>query len=313
MMLSIVFSFRNEEGNIRELVSRVSSVVASITGLSYEMIFVNDRSTDGSLQLLTELQDEYPITIINMSRRFGVVPCVFAGMENSLGDAVVYMDSDLQDPPEIISELVEKFINGADVVHTTRTQREGESAFKLWVTSKAYSIISNLSDIDLPDNTGDFKLLSRRAVDHILDLKEYDPYMRGLSVWVGFDQDYVMYRREPRHSGKTKFPLFSKGPANEFVRGITAYSAAPLYASFFLGLAATLVSVFLVIYALYAKITGASAPGASGIIIVTAFFGGAILLSNGLLGIYISKIFYETKGRPKYIIESVIRSSNEKE
>ena len=311
-MLSVVFSFRNEEENIPELVSRVSKAILGIEGMNYEIIFVNDSSTDRSFEILADLQNKYPITIINMSRKFGFIPCVLAGLKHSRGDIVVYMDSDLQDPPELIPELVKRHKNGAEVVHTTRTHREGENAFKMWLTSKAYRVINYFSSIELPVNTGDFKLLSRRAVDQILQLDEYDPYMRGLSVWIGFKQDYVFYSREKRHSGVTHFPISGKGPVVEFIRGLTAYSATPLYISFFIGLIASFVSVMIILFALITKLIGISAPGASSTLITVAFFGGLILLSNGILGIYISKIYYESKGRPRYIIESILKPDDHK-
>lgn len=305
MLLSYVFSFRNEEANIPELIRRVTDVSNNIYDCSYEMIFVNDASTDKSLEILLQLQKDYPITIVNMSRRFGVTPCVLAGLAYAKGDAVVYMDSDLQDPPELVSEMVSRFRNGAEVVHTTRTHRDGEGPLKMWATKKAYKIINYFSDIDLPENTGDFKLLSSRVVRKILELKEYDPYMRGLSVWVGFKQEFILYRREARFGGATKFPLFSKGPIREFSRGLIAYSAAPLLISFSLGLIVSLLSIVLIAWALLTKLMGIAAPGASSVLIAIAFFSGAILMSNGIIGIYISKIYYEAKGRPRYIIESV--------
>lgn len=310
MLLSFVFSFRNEEENIPELVRRVDNVVRQIDDLRYEMVFVNDDSKDKSVELLRSLQEHYPITIVNMSRRFGVTPCVLAGFAQAQGDAVVYMDTDLQDPPEVIPEMLERFRAGADVVHTTRTQRDGEGLLKMWVTKKAYQIINKFSDIYLPENTGDFKLLSAKAVKDILNLKEYDPYMRGLSVWVGYKQEFVMYKRESRWRGKTKFPLFSKGPAREFIRGLTAYSAAPLYISFLLGLATSLFAVGLICYAIITKVLGVAAPGASSMLIAVAFFSGIVLITNGIIGIYIARIYYEVKGRPRYIVSSIIKPSS---
>lgn len=311
MFLSCVFSFRNEQENIPELLSRVASACEKIKDCTYEMIFVNDASTDQSLNLLIDFQKQYPITIITMSRRFGVTPCVLAGLELAKGDAVVYMDSDLQDPPELIPELVEKYRSGIDVVHTRRTHRDGEGALKMWATRWAYRIINYFSDIPLPENTGDFKLLSSKVVKKICQLKEYDPYMRGLSVWVGFRQGYVDYRRAPRFKGATKFPLFSRGPAREFIRGLTAYSAAPLLISFFVGMLTSVLSLFLIVWAILTKLLGVSAPGASGLLIATAFFGGVILMSNGVIGIYLSKIYYEVKGRPRYIVESILTPTSE--
>jgi len=305
MLISVVFSFRNEESNLRELVKRVDAAFSLVTE-TYEMIFVNDDSTDHSLSILLELQESYPIHVINMSRRFGVTPCVLAGMAQSKGSAVIYMDTDLQDPPELIPELIKCFKDGAEVVHTTRTHRDGESAFKMWLTKKAYRAINYFSDIELPENTGDFKLLSRKAVNHILSLKEHDPYMRGLSIWLGYKQEFVYYRRESRFSGETHMPLLSKGPVREFVRGLTAFSAGPLYLSFYMGLITSVVCFMLIIYAVVLKVMGVATPGVSGLLVAISFFSGVILLSIGLLGIYIARIYNEVKGRPQYLIKEII-------
>lgn len=307
MLISLVFSFKNEEKNLIELISRVKKSIEPLKDIDYELIFVNDDSTDQSLEILmAEHQKDPKIKIINMSRNFGVTPCVLAGMEYSKGDAVIYMDSDLQDPPELLPQLIEKFISGADVVHTTRTHREGETAFRMWLTKKAYKIINFFSDVELPENTGDFKLLARKAVDKILELKEYDPYMRGLSVWVGFKQEFVFYKRKARFAGKTHFPLLSKNPIREFIRGLTAFSATPLYIAFFVGLLATIFSIFFTFYVLVIKFMGASAPGSASILIAISFFGGLIMITNGLIGLYVARIYHETKQRPRYIIKDMI-------
>lgn len=307
LKVSFVFSFRNEEENIPELIRRTDLAISS-TGkaVEYEMIFVNDASTDNSKTILSRLQDQYPIKIINMSRRFGGTPCMLAGFKHAKGDAIIYLDSDLQDPPELIPEMIEKFNAGADVVHMTRIKREGEGWLKLRLTKLAYKLINLFSEIRLPENTGDFKLLSARVARHIVELEEYDPYMRGLSVWVGYKQEYIYYNREPRYAGETKFPIFSSAPIKEFLRGVTTYSAAPLYLSFFLGGTACLVALFLMIWTLISKFFGNMPPGVSGILVAIAFFSGMVLLTNGIMGIYVAKIFYEVKRRPKYIISEVM-------
>lgn len=308
MLLSVIFSFRNEEANLQELVRRVDKAILDINEIKYELIFVNDDSTDNSLGLLLELAKKYPITVINMSRKFGVTPCVLAGFEHAKGDAIIYMDSDLQDPPELIGEMVSRFRNGAQVVHTTRTHREGEGIIKMALTKIAYKVINKFSEIKLPENTGDFKLLSAKVVHHILSLNEFDPYMRGLSIWVGYKQDYVFYTRQPRWAGKTKFPLLSRGPVLEFLRGMTAYSAAPLYLALLAGIVALIVAGFLMMYAIITKILNIATPGTSSVLIAISFFGGMILITNGVIGIYISKIYYQVKGRPKYLIKEIIES-----
>jgi glycosyltransferase involved in cell wall biosynthesis len=188
-LISLIFSFKNEEKNIQELIDRVSKTLSQLKDRwNYEMIFVNDASTDKSEQILIELQNKYPITIINMSRTFGVGPCVLAGFKESKGDAIIYMDSDLQDPPELIKDLITEHEKGFDVVHTVRSKRLGEPWLKLFLTKIAYKVINFLSDVPLPVEAGDFKLISRTALDKILKQKEFRPYIRGLSVWVGFKQ-----------------------------------------------------------------------------------------------------------------------------
>ena len=279
--------------------------VDTIKDVNAELIFVNDDPLMNP-NLLKSLQKTQPITIINMTRRFGVMPCVLAGMANANGDAVIYMDADLQDPPELIPQLVEKFMDGADVVHTRRTQRDGETRLKMWLTKKAYKIINLVSDMELPENSGDFKLLSKRVVKEILEMQEYDPYMRGLSVWVGFRQEFVEYRRDPRLHGNTQFPLWSGGPVREFLRGITANSAIPLYLSFYIGLATSLFAVVLIIYALVTKLSGLATQGVSGVLIAIAFFSGIILVCNGMMGLYIARIYNQVRGRPRYIIKEKI-------
>ena len=312
-LLSVVFSFRNEESNLIELVKRTSAAIKKLSNWTFELIFVNDDSNDSSETILTDLQKSYPIKIVNMSRRFGVGPCVLAGLNIAKGDAVVYMDSDLQDPPEIIPKLVQKFENGVDVVHTRRTKRLEESFVKIFLTKMAYRVINISSNIPLPVDAGDFKLLSRRAVSYVNNLNEHNPYIRGLTVWVGFKQDFVDYERQGRFSGESKFPsLLSArywyGASAEFVRGITGYSTGPLLLGIFIGLFAILFSFILIIYALYAKFSGSAIPGSSGIIIVVAFFSGMILTTIGITGLYIARIYEQTQGRPRYIIKNVLEN-----
>ena len=305
--ISFIFSFRNEAENILELVKRISNQIKKIGNVNYEMIFVNDDSSDDSEKILLKLKAKYPIIIINMSRVFGTAPCVLAGFKEAKGDVIVYMDSDLQDPPEVVVEMYSKLRSGAEVIHAKRLKRDGESFFKIWLTQKAYKIINLFSDIEIPENTGDFKMLSKRVVKNILALDEYDPFMRGLSIWVGFKQEFIYYNREKRFAGKSQFPLFSKNPTREFIRGLTSFSAGPLFLSFAFGLIVCLISILLIIYALITKFFGIAVPGVSGLLITISFFSGSILMSNGVLGIYISKIFFQVKGRPKYIIKDIKR------
>lgn len=304
-LLSLVFSFKNEEDNLVELVNRSIKSISNLKNWDYELIFVNDNSTDNSEEILLDLQKKHKIIIINMSRTFGVGPCVLAGFKNSSGDCIIYMDSDLQDPPELIPDLVKEFENGNEVVHTIRESREGENKLKMLITKIAYKIIGFFSDINLPVEAGDFKLISKKALNIILEQKEFDPYVRGLSVWVGFKQTFLKYKRNKRSSGKTHFSIFSKGPVMEFLRGLTSYSTKPLYVSIIIGLLGILMSIIIIAYSLFLKFNNLSVPGSAGILIAVSFFSGNILISLGVVGIYIGKIFNQTKNRNQYIIKEI--------
>ena len=315
-LLSVVFSFRNEEDNLKELVERIDSSISKLPNWKYECIFVNDDSSDNSEKVLIDLQKKYPIKVINLSRRFGIVPGVLAGFKHSNGDALVYMDSDLQDPPELIPNLIEKFINGAEVVHTKRTKRLGESKIKLFFTKIAYKIINKTSNISLPIEAGDFKLLSRKVVNHINELKEFNPYLRGISVWIGFKQEFVEYVRQGRKSGSTKFSsIFSgdllSGPIAEFIRGITSYSTGPLFLGILIGLLAIIFSILLILYAIWSKYFGTAVPGSSSVIVAISFFSGVILTTMGIIGIYIARIYEQIQERPRYIIKNIINKNHE--
>ena len=304
-LVSIVFSFRNEEKNLKELISRVDATFKKVENYKYELIFVNDDSNDDSEKILEELQESHKIKIINMSRTFGVGPCVLAGFKHSSGDCIVYLDSDLQDPPELIPKLLAEFEKGHDVVHTVREKRLGESGVKLFFTKLAYKTINRLSEIDLPIEAGDFKLISKRVLQKILSQKEFRPYVRGLSVWVGYKQSFVYYTREARAHGESKFSLFSQGPISEFINGVTSYSLKPLYIGIFLGFFSLLFSVLLIAYALYAKFNDLAIPGTTGILIAVSFFSGILLFTLGIMGIYIARIFEQARGREKYIIKEI--------
>src|SRR5262245_8750862 len=209
-LISVVLSFRNEEQVLQELVFRLKNAFSAMTE-KYEFIFVNDASTDNSLAMLRRMAvEDCRIRVINMSRTFGVSQCALAGMSYSSGQAVITMDADLQDPPEVIPELVEKWREGADVVYTVRKSRASESKVKLAVTHWAYRVLRLTSDIDMPVESGDFKLMSRRVVNSLIRLNEKDPFLRGLVRWVGFKQVPVSYSREARFAGKSHFAFYGR-------------------------------------------------------------------------------------------------------
>jgi dolichol-phosphate mannosyltransferase len=228
-----------------------------------------------------------------MSRRFGVAEGVIAGMATSRGDAVVYMDADLQDPPEVIPRLIDRWRQGVDVVHTVRTRRHGENALKMAATRLAYRLIQFGSSIELPVDAGDFKLLSRAAVDHLLRLRESDPYLRGLVVWLGFNQVCIPYERESRHAGRTHFPFFSRNPWKTFTTGLTSFSFMPIYVCF-------AVAAFGLAAALLLALSGSTFMAA------ITFFWATTIGAIAVVGTYLIRVYKDVRGRPPYIIESVI-------
>lgn len=312
-LLSVILSFRNEESVIPELIRRLTLSLDRCNA-DHELIFVNDASTDCSLELLKEFSQNDPrIKIINMSRRFGVGECLLAGMEWSSGDAVIYLDCDLQDPPELIPEMVTKWRDGADVVYTVRTRRLGERPLKMLITTLAYRIIAALSEINLPINSGDFRLLSRQVVDELLHLKESDPFIRGLTAWAGFRQVPVYYERKPRSAGAGHFPVFtSLGPLKALLSGLTSLSMVPLYVIFFIGLIACFISgIALVILAVFAAF-GNAAIGVSALVFMFVMLWGVSMVALGTVAFYVSRIYKDVRGRPRYIVSNAIGFNDEK-
>lgn len=314
MVISVVLSLRNEEEVIPELIKRLRQVLQKDYNGKYELIFVNDASTDTSLNiLLDERKKHNEIKVITMSRRFGIVPCIMAGIRYAHGGAVIYMDADLQDPPELIPQLVEKWKQGADVVYTTRTVRKGESKLKMRFTKLAYRLIRYVANINLPIDSGDFKLLARRAVNELIRLDEKDAYFKGLVTWVGFKQEQVLYNRDKRFAGKTHFSLLkSLGPLQSFIAGIASFSSLPLYCSLFIGMGILLSALVYVILVLIGVSTGGIVPGWSLVIMVLLFIGGIQLITLGIMGIYLARVHTESKKRPTYIIESMHGIRDEK-
>lgn len=310
--LSIVFSFRNEADVLAELIRRTRAVMNDAMGKGlikdHQMVFVNDASSDNSLALLLELAaGKKDICIINMSRTFGVAPCVMAGMEHAKGDAIVYMDADLQDPPEIIIKMLDEYINNADVdvVHTVRLSREGEPKFKLFITKIGYAILNRYSNVPIPPEAGDFKLLSRRAVDHILQFKEIKPFMRGIIAWVGFKQSFIPYNREARFAGKSKFFVLGRKVISNFLNSaIVNFSSVPLQIASYCGICAILVDFLVIFHALYEKFTGQAIPGWTAIMVVILFIGGVQLFCLGMIGLYLNSVHEQSKMRPNYIVSS---------
>ncbi len=300
-LISVVLSFRNESDVLPELILRLGDVFAA-ERLDYELIFVNDDSNDGSLDILTAARAENPrIKIINMSRRFGVSECVMAGIAFSSGDGVVTMDADLQDPPEVIPELVAKWRDGAEVVYTVRTSRDGEHPLKMWITRMAYQAIKAVSEIEMPVNAGDFRLLSRLACDKLLELGEMDPYPRGLVPWLGYRQEPVYYRREARAAGEAHFSLLnSLNPYKTFISGLTSFSMAPIFLIFIIGGGVAAISLVGLV------LNGLMGGGDSAWVLFALLLWGSLLFALGLVGIYVGRTYKDVRGRPRYIVKDTL-------
>ena len=306
MLLSIVISFRNEEAVLPELIRRIQEIIKLIN-MDYEIIFVNDASTDSSLQILRNKKKNDPnIKIINMSRRFGNTPCILAGFKYSKGDAVIYMDADLQDPPEIIPEIINKWRNGAEIVHTLRKKREGENALKKILTKFAYRIINFISESYLPPDCGDFKLLSRKALNELLALNVRYPYLKGIIASLGFKQDYVSYIRKKRIAGKTHYPLyFSLNPYKSFVNGLISFSTFPLILSSFAGIILFFLIIFSYIIGGIFHLSGIFQFEISVSSLIVFLFLGGLSLLLGVQSLYVLKIFENINEQPHYIINNI--------
>lgn len=305
-LVSVVLSFRNEESVIPELINRLQRALRG-ADLAYELVFVNDASSDGSLALLEEQHRKDPaVKVVNMSRRFGVAPCVLAGMRYAQGDAVVYMDADLQDPPELIPELVARWRGGAEIVYTVRTARHGEHGGKLWLTRLAYRAVARLAELELPEEAGDFKLLSRRAVTHLLAFGEHDLYVRGLVSWLGFRQVAVPYERQARAGGETHFPLLRLGPVAAFATAVTSFSHLPLVCFLLLGLAGGALSLLALVGLGVAYGVGVATSASVVLVAFGMLLWSTLAAGIGVLGLYLARIHREVLNRPRYIVESTI-------
>lgn len=299
--VSIILSFRNEDDILSELIRRLQ-LMADGRAESFEFIFVNDCSDDRSRELLIEGRAKDPrIKFMTTARRSGPSECVLAGLAAAGGDAMIYMDCDLQDPPELIPELLAQWRAGNDVVHTRRSVRHGEDPLRMWLTQRAYKLINWTSRGQMPIESGDFKLLSRRAAEHMLALREHDPYIRGLAVWMGFRQVFVDYERQPRHCGESKFSGLHRNAVKTMVAGVTSFSFLPIYLTGFAGLAGLALVPLLVLAGLAALSLGASASGWL-IAALAFFFWGSLMLAVGTIGLYVARAYKDVRGRPRWII-----------
>jgi glycosyltransferase involved in cell wall biosynthesis len=302
--LSVVVPLFNEAENVDELLRRIRVVIAGLTvaPASYEVILVDDGSRDTTLEKLLAASHADPhLRIVSLSRNFGHQIAATAGLDAARGDAVVLMDGDLQDPPELIDEFLAKFRDGYDVVFATRRRRAGESRFKLLTAALFYRIIRRLTNVSIPVDTGDFRLMSRRVVSALRDSRERHRFIRGLVSWVGFKQTGIEYDRAERHSGASKYP-FSK-MLKFAVDGITAFSEIPLRIATWFGFIVSGVAFAVALFEIGVRIfTGYNLPGYTSTVFAILFLGGVQLIGIGILGEYVGRIYDEIKGRPLYLV-----------
>lgn len=306
-LISVVVPMYYEEEVAKECYKRLQETM-NISEYDYELIFVNDGSKDKTEEILTEIAcSNKNVKVINFSRNFGHQAAVSAGIDNAKGDAVVLIDADLQDPPELILDMIKTWEKGYDVVYAKRKKRKGETWFKLITAKYFYRFLNHMSEVDIPKDTGDFRLMDRKVVEAFKCLTERNRFIRGLVSWLGFNQTYLEYQRNERFAGKTKYPL--KKMLKFASDGIIAFSTKPLKFVSKLGFLTTVLSFILLVYSIVIKIVDPkTAVGWSSLMVAITFFSGIQLLSLGIVGEYVARIYDESKNRPLYIIKSTLNT-----
>ena len=305
--ISIVIPMYYEEKVAEECYNRLTNVFKNIKDYEYEIIVINDGSKDKTLEILEKLaQNDEKLKVISFTRNFGHQAAVTAGLKYVTGDTVVIMDADLQDPPELIPDMLKKWEEGYEVIYGKRKTRDGESAFKLFTAKAFYTTLNKLSDVEIPKDTGDFRLVDRKVVDVINALPEHNKFLRGLFSWVGFKQYAYEYERKERFAGKTKYPL--KKMLKLAQDGILSFSTKPLKIVGGLGILSVIISIAILLYSIlsFAFSWNNLTPGWTSLMCTITFLGGVILISLWMIGEYIARIYDETKQRPQYIIDKTI-------
>ncbi|MBW4546429.1 MAG: glycosyltransferase family 2 protein [Symplocastrum torsivum CPER-KK1] len=299
--LSVVVPVYNEEQNLDYLFERLTSVLNRLN-MTYEIVCVNDGSKDNTIERLIEHHQQNPaIKVVNLSRNYGKEIALSAGLDYTCGDAVVPIDADLQDPPELIADLVAKWREGYDVVLATRRSRQGESWIKRLTANAFYRIIDRISHVPIPRDTGDFRLIDRRVVDAIKQLPERNRFMKGLFAWVGFKQTSILYDRPSRYKGETTWNYWRLW--NFALDGITSFSFIPLKVWSYIGLLVAIPAFFYASFLVIRTVLfGVDLPGYASIMVAVLFLGGVQLVSLGVLGEYLGRVYEEVKGRPLYLV-----------
>ncbi len=305
-LITVIVPVFNEEENIAEIYQRCAAVFEK-SGEAHEMIFVNDGSTDRSLERLKTLAgSDRQVRIVSFSRNFGHQIAVTAGLDFAQGDAVVIIDADLQDPPELIEQMVEKWKEGYQVVYGQRKERKGETFFKKKTAYLFYRLMRFMTATDMPADTGDFRLMDQEVVAVLKNMKERNRFLRGMVSWVGFQQTGLQFERQERHAGKTKYPLAKM--IRFAVNGIVSFSDKPLRIASYLGLLASGIGLLIIFYGIYSKffMPETTVTGWTSVFVAVLFLGGVQLFTIGIIGEYISRIYEETKSRPLYVIDERI-------
>ncbi len=311
-LISIIAPVFNEEVVLNEFYYTLCETL-DLLPHRFEIIFIDDGSHDNSLQIINEFQKLDPrISIIELSRNFGKEIALTAGLDHCRGDAAIIIDTDLQDPPELIADMLREWQNGYDVVYAQRMSREGETWLKKFSSHLFYRTIQRVAKIKIPEDTGDYRLLSRTAIDAVIQLREQHRFMKGLFSWVGFRQKAIYFHRKPRHAGTSKWNYWRLW--NFALEGITSFSTAPLRLASYLGLLTALSAFLFGLYIIYdTLIWGNPIPGYPSLMVVVLFLGGIQLISIGILGEYLGRLFDETKQRPLYLIKNYRSAENDAE
>ncbi len=304
--ISVVVPVRDENENIKPFLQRTENVL-NVIGKSYEIIFALDPSSDNTEKaILDEIKRNKNIKLLVFSRRFGQPAATIAGILNCKGSYCVIIDVDLQDPPEIIEQLYKKIVSGYEVVYAKRKNRKGETIFKKIISSFGYFLINKLSDVPIPKDTGDYRIITRKVINHLKELNESHGFLRGMVAFVGFNQSFIEYDRDHRRAGKSKYNKFL-GSLKIGFNGLIGFSSRPLFLMSIVGFTIALLSFLLGLWYFFQKIFGINLTlGLTTTVIIISFFAGVQLLGLGLLGEYVGRIYDEVKKRPKYILDKKI-------
>ena len=306
VLLSVVAPMYEEEATVDPFTERVASALG---GLDYELILVNDGSKDGTRDAMARAAERDPrVKVVSLARNFGHQPALTAGLEHARGDVIVMLDGDLQDPPELIPEMVGKWRDGVDVVYAVRQERLGESLFKRVTARGFYKVFRNLTGLDLAVESGDFRLMDRRALDALLSMPERNRFLRGMTVWIGFTQTAVPFVRQERHAGVTKYPL--RKMLRFSFDAITSFSSRPLQWAMFLGFFFSLIAFLAIPLTVVARYANLFERGVPTTIIIVLLLGGIQLITVGIIGEYVGRIYDEVKNRPLYVVGERINTED---